>query len=438
MKRPAFKKLFVISLFCGLVGGGSSALASVIDVADDVAETNVPSPEEQARAAKKRALPKTNINFALETSDPIPFSLGVVNNQTEKITWSQLNYGGIKFFDGGNLSFGGQFIDGYTELAAQLGFRMVKGNFVSGSVNGVGTLESYSAFFVPVRFYVRFTNFKWKVRPYAGLFAGVNVGSVSFVDSHSETKEPIVQFDAGARAGLDFDIVRGFGFGLYFEGELSTKQQISGSAPLSMTGMRAGLSLFYHFRRHPTDIQREEASSDDITQSYKNMQEAEERQREEERLAAEKAKEAEETRMKQAFDEIRKGDDAKFDRRCDLAIGFYKRGISYLPKNRDAGKNIEVPVRLDWANCLIELDKIKDALKVLQEANRIDPGNMQVIDAIEAIGGEVEVVKEEPVKAPVADPVKDEPENDGRRPVGPAEQDLAPVEPLDGVEPLEE
>ncbi len=347
--------------------------------------------EETIKTERRAVESKFGMNISLETSHPIPFKFQEpLTADTAKITWGNLDsMSKAKVFDGGQLNLGTQFLKAYTELALQIGVRMAIGNLYDGSAIGTGVkpdaINNYKATIIPIRFYARFAPFKLRVQPYAGAFIGVNAGSISYLNGPNEVhKESLAQVAAGLRVGLDFLLAGGFGLGLYGEGELSSKTAVKDSAVVSTSGVRFGLSIFYRIKIKPSKIEKVDSSEERLPEAYKNMLDQERAKNEDD----EKARQDGETRIQLAFDEIRLGDDMRHDKRCGDAVEHYRKGLSYLPKTKEAAKNVGVPVRLDWAGCLVELDKMDEAVAILREAYEIDPDNMQVVNALEAIGAE--------------------------------------------------
>ena len=80
------------------------------------------------------------------------------------------------------------------------------------------------------------------------------------------------------------------------------------------------------------------------------------------------------------FEWIRRADLARKEGRLIEAEKLYRQGVRLLPKRRDIRKNLEVPVRIDWAQVLREIGRSDEAVKVLKEALAIDPKNQQVKD----------------------------------------------------------
>lgn len=174
------------------------------------------------------------------------------------------------------------------------------------------------------------------------------------------------KFFAQASAGGFFNLSDGLSVRAFVQGRMAQDLKFSYSPDIPLGRLALGLSLCYHTHQSawPEPKDGGPLSGDQGPRRGEAPGEV----------------------SKTTTQAIQKADALKAKNQCVEAAELYAQAVRSLPRNKRMRKNLEVPLRIDWADCLNRIGRIDDAARVLQEAYRIDPENPQVQGAMTKMG----------------------------------------------------
>jgi hypothetical protein len=315
---------------------------------------------------ESRAAQLDNLFFAVDTTAHWPGSLAPEDASSGSLSLAQLRpvVHEAAFLYG----VGTRILHG--DVIMRLGYRFATGAFPRGSRIGSADVTFYSLSAVPIAVGWQMTLLDTPVRPVMDVEAGGSIASVGF----DQLVEPRVEsgwkwcWALRAGVGAHADVWEWVGVRLMVGGEWSRELWMERGPALSMS--HVGLTLAVVARPPVKAAAEKPAPADkELIREYTPVQSA--------------------GRMNDAFAAIREGDLSMRRRDFIAAEASYRKGVGLLPRDSETQKNVEVPVRADWAKALIEVGRAPDAAEVITEALRIDPASTRaaaVVDELQRRG----------------------------------------------------
>lgn len=225
------------------------------------------------------------------------------------------------------------------ELASELALRIGYG-FASGDTGDV----SYSVTRIPLTLSWRAALFGGKLRPLLGVDVGAMWTGVRYEGAFASDAGLGLSFTLRGLVGGDFAVGERSSLRAFLQYRLDPSRTVVGGPNLDADGVAFGLGYVIRLGRpERSDERRDRALRSEGTTSG----------------------------LDEAFEWIRRGDEAA--RRGD-AVGAeraYAQGIELLPRDQETRENVEAPVRVDWAKQLLEVGRRDEAIEVLLVAKEI-------------------------------------------------------------------
>jgi hypothetical protein len=291
----------------------------------------------------------------LELTAHPPYGLDAIGPATEDLRLSTLR----PVLHEVSLLYGAGISELHSEILMRLGYRFAAGDFPAASVFGSARATHYDVDAVPVMLGWRMTFLPFRVRPLLGVDVGGSITRVSYdrLQATTLTSGWVWSWEGRLFAGAHADVWQFVGARLFVEARAARNVFVAQGVPLRTTGIGIGLAITAALDRPEVEALSQpppsidDAEDDDLRQ-YGTL---------------------DANRMDRAFDIIRQADDAKKARDFIEAEGLYRRGVHLLPRDTETRRNVEVAVRVDWAECLTEIGRKDEAAAVLDEALAIDP-----------------------------------------------------------------
>ncbi len=270
------------------------------------------------------------------------------------------------------LSFGIGIPDVAGELVLRIGYGFASGSLPAGSIIGGAETTGYSLSAVPVTMGWRTITAPWLVRFLVGVDLGGQVARMSF-DSPDRAQLGGGRswcFGGRAVAGVHVDVWEFIGVRLYAEGRLSQELAVKEGPDVGLNLFGFGLAVV----AAPEQLARASLGAPVDTSAAADRD-------------GEPMLDDADSALSRAAAIIREADEAKARRDFIAAEELYRRGVPLLPRDPDTRRNLEVPVRVDWAKVLVEVGRSRDAREVLREAQKIKPDDRDVRALLEELGG---------------------------------------------------
>jgi len=257
-----------------------------------------------------------------------------------------------------------------SELLLRTGYRFASGSFPEGSIIRSQTITGYSLSAVPVGIGWRMVIAPSWIRFFAGAGIGLTFANFTYEGSGLANGWHTQVYLRGL-IGIHLGFGDSWGIRLFGEGLLQSDLDMAPAPTVSFDGLGAGATLVIEVDRpEPGSMATPEESGEPMLRDFGHNAAG---------------------GMEAASALIREADDAARIRDFIRAEELYREGVHKLPRDPRTRRNLEVPVRIDWAKALIEIGRSTDAREVLLEAQRIEPGNPQVQELLDSIGTADEV-----------------------------------------------
>jgi tetratricopeptide (TPR) repeat protein len=241
------------------------------------------------------------------------------------------------------------------------GYRFAAGQFPDGSGFGSHDVSGYSLASVPLTIGWRMTFLPYRVRPVLGVDGGGAFTRLRYdlVDENPVESDWLWTWELRGVVGVHVDVWEWLVARLIVEGRYAGGVFMPQGPEYSATGVGIGLAVAASFDRHEASSfaaaePRDQGGGDGALRQYQRLGEP---------------------RLDRAFELVRQGDDAVARRNYVDAERFYRRAIGIMPRDPETRRNVEAPVRVDWARTLIETGRFAQAREVLDAALAIDPEN---------------------------------------------------------------
>ncbi len=317
------------------------------------------------------------VYLALDLTAPWPKSLDTITPTTDTVALAALSppIHDISF------AWGALSPEERHALFMRIGYRFAQGNFPDGSVVGSNTVEQYQVRGFPWLVGLQSTFFDTPVKPVANLEAGFVIGQATYQRQDGVNVRSGYQWCRSARVGggVHLDVSDWLGLRLLLGVEWTQALHPERGPSLAMTNV--GLTLAAVGKLNST---RSRADDGTGLRDYGSGDS--------------------QSRNGDGYAEIRAGDEAKRRRDLPAAEAHYRKGVRMLPRDQETRLSVEVPVRIDWADLLVEIGRAQEAVEVLREAQRIAPQDRRVAVLLEELrrrGYQVEPVA--PAGGPPAD-----------------------------------
>ncbi|MBI5511137.1 MAG: hypothetical protein HY903_20440 [Deltaproteobacteria bacterium] len=299
--------------------------------------------------------------FELDTSAHWPQALAAPTPTTSTISFSAvrpvLHEVGV-LYGVGSRSLAG-------DVVMRSGYRFAQGSLPPASKIGNADGDRYALNAVPILFGWHMTFLQARVRPLLALEAG---GLVSKLEYGRVGDAPLSSgwawcFSARGGVGAEVAVWEYLTARVVLQGEWTEAAAAAHGPGLSMSHLGVGVGLV----ARPPLLGRGDASAvaDDDTglRDYEGGGAV--------------------GRAADAAALIRAGDAAVKKRDFIAAEDRYRRGVAALARDPETRRNVELPVRLDWARVLVEVGRGADAAVVLTEGLEIDPANPRIRAALD-------------------------------------------------------
>lgn len=235
-----------------------------------------------------------------------------------------------------------------------------------GTAAGLGDSIDLTA--CPISLGWRLTLLPYPVRPLLGLDVGGALSSLQ-VSRPGQTPTPADwRWGWGVRgiAGVHWDLAAHVGLRGFVEARWAQAVLSQGTADVAMSGFGAGLAILVSMDRVGSAAWAAPGpSAPPLLKDYGTA----------------------DTRLERAFVPIRAADEARNRGDFVAAERFYAEGIGLLPQDAETRRNVEIPVRLDWARTLVQVGRRYDALAVVDAALAIDPRNHAAVSLRQKLTG---------------------------------------------------
>ncbi|MBI3178106.1 MAG: hypothetical protein HYZ27_00505 [Deltaproteobacteria bacterium] len=307
--------------------------------------------------------PIDRVVLEAEVDGHIPAELATVSDSTRTLELEAL---GLPV-QGARVGYG----IGVTLLASEIllrtGYRFARGDLPQGSVIDSLPAESYAFDAVPVTAAWQATLLPYRFRLLVGAEAGGQMARLSYRAEENLTSGWTWRFELSGRLGVHADILPWLGVRLFAQARWAQPVAVTHAPTLDLTGVGFGLSVAANFDRpKPGALSAPKLEEDeDLLRDYDSLGPS---------------------RLDEAFALIREGDEKRGRRDYIAAEDLYRRAVKLLPRDALTRRNVEAPVRIDWAACLKEIGRAHEAKTVLEEALKIDPQNARARAALRALG----------------------------------------------------
>ncbi|MCK5688128.1 tetratricopeptide repeat protein [Myxococcota bacterium] len=286
-----------------------------------------------------------------------PSSLSTVNRNTDKISLGELS----PFLHELQLGYGTSLPNLKSELLFVSGYRYAGADLPSGSILSNKGAETYKLTGIPVLLTLRGGFIPIPILNTLNISFGGTAQKIDYtlVDGESLGGEWGWSWGLRAGVGASMDVGDDLKARLFFQGRLESKLNVDHAPSFSGTGVEVGLSISWRLPRETIEqinFRKEQAKSSDSNLKSFTTDETQSK-----------------SRLDRAFEIIREADNAKDIGDYIAAAQLYRRGIGLLPRDPETRKNVEAPVRIDWAWCLYETEQRDKAREVLIEALELDP-----------------------------------------------------------------
>ena len=240
------------------------------------------------------------------------------------------------------------------DVVMRLGYRFARGDFPTGSIVGNATVTRYALNGVPIFAGFQATILDTRVRPFFDVEAGGTYAEVTYDRDQIASLASGWSWCWGLKAGIGahVDIWEWVAVRLSVGGEWSQELWLEHGPSMSMTTLGINLAVVARPPLRPT-VASDAIDEKEPIRQYTPLTDG--------------------GRMADAFVAIRAGDDAMRRRDFIAAEASYRKGVQLIPHDTESRRNIEAPVRADWARALIEVGRAQEAVDVITEALRIDP-----------------------------------------------------------------
>jgi len=309
---------------------------------------------------------------ALELNGHVGATTKGINRNTDSIALSELE----PFAHETALSFGIGMSDISSELALRVGYGFASGSLPQGSVIRGAETRGYSLAAVPLAM-------GWRLLTGGGslsFFAGVDLGGQMTRMRYESPDRAMLggdwswSFGGRAVAGLHVDAWEFVGIRLYAEGRLAQDLTIEEAPDVGLTLVGVGLAVV----AAPEQLTRVSLGAWVDSEPNVEASAPEQEPAEEARDDALPFMEEGISSMERASQLIRDADAARAQRDFINAERLYREAIRLLPRDPETRRNLEVPVRIDWAKVLIEVALFADAREVLGETAKIAPEDKNI------------------------------------------------------------
>lgn len=294
--------------------------------------------------------------LSVETIGHIPKTLDRLTDNTERLSLSALK----PILHETGIIYG----VGVTELSSQIvmriAYRFASGNFPPDSFIGNAGVSRYALSGVPLSVGWRMTFLPYRVRALLGVDAGGAFTHMRYerIDAGPVDSGWAWAWEIRGIGGVHVDIWQWLSARVFVEGRYGRAVVVTQGPEYSPSGLGIGIAIAATFDRpkakalaaKPIDT----GDDDDSLREYSS-------------LGA--------SRIDHAFEVIRQADEAVKRRDFIDAEALYRRGVHLLPRDEETRRNVEVPVRVDWARCLIDVGRTDEAIRALDEALSIDPNH---------------------------------------------------------------
>ncbi len=253
-------------------------------------------------------------------------------------------------------------------LRSELALRVAYG-FASGSADAGGTDVDYSVRRIPITFAWRAAFLDGPVHPLLGVDAGLLWTSARYRGAFEGEAGFDLGFTLRALGGVDFDVGESSHLRAFLQYRLDPGRTVVGGPDLGGEHLAFGLGYLVSFDR-PEPRVRPPATGPLRSAGTGSG-------------------------LEDAFEWIRRGDALAREGDAAAAVRAYQRGVELLPRDPQTRKNVEVPVRVDWAEQLARAGRREEAIEVLQSARRITPADASVLDALRRLGASLEAPVED-------------------------------------------
>jgi hypothetical protein len=325
------------------------------------------------------ARPKPPMVLGLELNGHVPGGVGTVDRDTQSLALSDLG----PFVHETAISAGVGFPELDLELALRLGWGFAFGSLPKGSVVGGADTVGYSLSAVPIAMGGRMLlgPAPW---PFRFLLGGELGGQVVRMKYWSW------RFGGRLYGGVHADVWQNLGVRLYAEGRFSQKLGMSVGPDVRLGLFGFGLAVVMALEPKPSRAQPEPTVAGEAARGQTDGAPAPATN------ATDAPDAAASVSIELASATIRQADKAKARRDYVAAERLYREGVRQLPQDPETRRNLEVPVRVDWAKTLIEVGRSDDAMDVLREALQINPEDPAARALIGELGDRRESAPEQP------------------------------------------
>lgn len=260
-----------------------------------------------------------------------------------------------------------------SDLVLRVGLRRARATLPSGSLVGENEIDEARHDAYPVGLVWTTSFLPTRIRPLVGLAAGGSMARASVAGPSGGISSGWGwRWAASLLIGAEADLTRNWGLRVFAEARAEQRVELPDGAP-AIGGSRvgAGLAFFARFGRPAKEELARGKLEDDRDALLANYDDGSR------------------SRMDTAFAEIRAGDAAARTGDWVGSETHYARGVRLLPKDAATRRNVELPVRVDWARALVQLGQRKAAREVLVEALAIDPDHVAARELLGQLGYEV-------------------------------------------------
>ncbi len=243
-----------------------------------------------------------------------------------------------------------------SEIVLRTGYRFARGDLPEGSVIDSLPATSYAFAAVPVSAAWQATLLPYRFRILVGTEVGGQMARLSYGGAEDLRSGWTWRFEMSGRLGVHTEILPWLGVRLFAQARWAQPVAVAHAPSLDLTGIGFGLSVAASLGRpKPGALSAPKVEADEeLLRDYDTLGPS---------------------RLDEAFALIRDGDQARGRRDFVAAEELYRRAVKLLPRDDETRRNVEVPVRVDWAACLGEIGRAREAKTVLEEALKIDPKN---------------------------------------------------------------
>jgi len=278
-----------------------------------------------------------------------PAATPVLNDDTPTLSRRNLR----PLVDEAALSFGASYPALALDVVLRGGYTWFGDHLPKGSHLGNVSTPRYTGESVPLTVGMRLRPFPWVVAPTFGAGAGVRIARAQLERVLSPTFDsgwsflPMLRGSFGLEAALTDSVT----LGLAADAQWSRTLSIPVAPDIDFSGFAFGLAVV--LRIEPAAlVRRDKSTGDTDLRDYGP---------------------ALSLRLGKAGELIRAADEAKRSRSFIDADRLYRQGVGKLPRDPETRRNLEVPVRVEWAEVLVEIGQLGEARTVLREALEIDP-----------------------------------------------------------------